>query len=53
MDFFQHQDSARRSTGFLVLLFMLAVIGLCGAIYFMVCFAFLLRETGAPNWWQP
>jgi len=53
VDFFQHQDTARRSTGFLVLLFMLAVTGICGAIYFVVCFVFFLGDVGLKGWWQP
>src|SRR5262245_60386800 len=32
MDFFQHQDVARRKTGRLVLLFVLAVISVVGAV---------------------
>lgn len=55
MDFFQHQDSARRSTSMLVLLFTLAVIGLCAAIYFVVCVVFFLAEMGprGGGWWHP
>ncbi len=54
MDFFQHQDNARRSTGYLVTLFTLAVLGLCTAIYFIVCVVFFFGDVGlSKSWWQP
>ena len=53
MDFFQHQDNARRSTGYLTILFTLAVLGLCTAIYFIACIAFHFADTDAKGWWQP
>jgi Zn-dependent protease with chaperone function len=36
MNFFQHQDAARRKTGRLILLFALAVAAIVGSIYFIV-----------------
>ncbi|MHC4516618.1 MAG: M48 family metallopeptidase [Planctomycetota bacterium] len=53
MDFFQHQEKARRSTGYLVTLFLLAVIGICAAIYFLACIAFYFGDVGGRSWWQP
>jgi Zn-dependent protease with chaperone function len=39
----------------LVLLFLLAVIGICAAIYFVVCTVFFLAEVSSRHggWWQP
>ena len=39
MDFFGAQDRAKRNTGLLVFLFVLAVLGIIGAVYFAVAFA--------------
>ena len=36
MDFFEHQERARRQSGRLVGLFLLAVAGVVGSIYFVV-----------------
>lgn len=38
MDFFEHQDSARRRTGWLIAYFVLAVAGIVAAIYLIVVF---------------
>jgi Zn-dependent protease with chaperone function len=55
MDFFEHQEVARKSTGRLVTLFVLAVLGLTGMTYLVVAgfFAFLTAEdavTAADLW---
>jgi len=36
MDFFEHQDDARRKTGWLVALFVLAVLSIIGLVYLLV-----------------
>ncbi len=63
MNFFEHQDEAKRKTKWLVFNFVLAVISIIGAIYFLAIFANeLLQARGDPNgyhptvpnqWWQP
>jgi Zn-dependent protease with chaperone function len=40
MNFFQHQEAARKKTGRLVLLFALAVTAIIGAVYLVVAFAY-------------
>lgn len=46
MDFFAHQDAARRNTGRLVVLFILAVIGIILAVYALVIGVALLTGQG-------
>ncbi|MEW6074668.1 MAG: M48 family metallopeptidase, partial [Planctomycetota bacterium] len=50
MDFFAHQDRARRHTGWLVFLFLLAVAGIVAAVYVVVLFALggLAGSSGPP-----
>ena len=46
MDFFQSQDAARRNTGRLVILFILAVIAIMVMIYLLVAMIFLSAGRG-------
>ena len=52
MDFFDHQDVARRQTGRLVVLFILAVVGIIAALY-IIFSGFMLfgqgKEGAAPE----
>ena len=50
MNFFEHQERARRSTRRLVILFSLAVVGIITALYFF--FAFLLQDQYGGSFWQ-
>ena len=54
MDFFEHQDAARRNTSRLILLFALAVLGIAGMIYGVVI-ALLVFQLEAPvdSLWEP
>ena len=53
MNFFEHQEKARRSTGRLVILFILAVVAIIAVLYFF--FALLLASDSHPrgSLWQP
>ncbi|MCH2368683.1 MAG: M48 family metallopeptidase, partial [Planctomycetes bacterium] len=53
MNFFEHQERARRSTGRLVIMFSLAVVGIIAVLYFF--FALLLAGDSHPrgSLWQP
>ena len=51
MNFFEHQEKARRSTGRLVILFSLAVAGIVAILYFF--FAALLQDQYRGSFWQP
>jgi len=54
LNFFEHQDKARKSTGRLVFLFGMAVAGIVVALYFVTVAAFFAKErqhTGF-SWWQ-
>lgn len=51
MDFFEHQEQARRKTHLLVFYFVLAVIGIVGAIYVLAMF--VLFFTGSEARTQP
>ena len=62
MDFFEHQDQARKSTGRLVLLFAVAVVGIVLSTYALVMAIFVMgrqkmAESGevieAISWFQP
>ncbi len=56
MDFFAHQEAARRRTGILVACYALAVAGIIGALYLVVLaiFGAASDETSAaPRLWQP
>ena len=45
MDFFAHQDVARRQTGRLILLFCLAVVCIVLAVYLVVCLLFGMESS--------
>ena len=51
MNFFDHQENARRSSRLLVIMFAVAVVALISAFYFF--FAFLGIWLEAPSVWQP
>ncbi|MBM4164878.1 MAG: M48 family metallopeptidase [Lentisphaerae bacterium] len=55
MDFYGHQDSARKRTGWLVVLYGLAVVGIALALYIVVRMVFGGSEAGepVPDFWQP
>lgn len=46
MDFFSAQDSARRSSGWLVVLFMAAIGGIVALLYFATEYAYRIMDTG-------
>ncbi|MEZ5963588.1 MAG: M48 family metallopeptidase [Planctomycetota bacterium] len=50
MDFFGAQERAKRKTGWLVVLFVLAVVGIIAAVYFAVAFA--LSIGGSERIWH-
>ena len=51
MNFFEHQEKARKQSSFLVGLFLLALIGISTALYFVVL---VLVGGGAPGmFWDP
>ena len=50
MDFFEHQDAARRRTGRLIFYFILAVVAIVVAIYFVVLIALVfVGDSGQPG----
>lgn len=49
MDFFEHQEKARRNTGALVLYFALAVVGIVLAVYGIVAVFFLRGQLWNPQ----
>ena len=51
MNFFDHQENARRSSRRLVIMFAVAVVALISAFYFF--FAFIGIWLEAPGLWQP
>lgn len=61
MDFFEHQEQARRKTGRLVLMFVAAVIGIIALTYLAVAIAFMFLDQPkpgqsmgpAPSLWNP
>jgi Zn-dependent protease with chaperone function len=55
MDFFEHQTVARRRTGRLIFLFLLALAGIVGMVYLVVTFLLALRSFDAREHplWQP
>lgn len=55
MDFFEHQEQARRKSGVLVLYFILAVIGIVVSIYAVVVGvnAFIGESKGPVRFWDP
>ena len=54
MDFFESQDAARKKTGRLVFLFVLAVVSIIVSVYVVVSVAFLFTtETEEARLWHP
>ncbi|MBR57663.1 MAG: hypothetical protein CMH54_06345 [Myxococcales bacterium] len=56
MNFFEQQDQARRNTSRLVFFFILAVVGIMAALYFLFVAIFHAGAEGAkvdPSWWDP
>ncbi len=54
MDFFEHQEQARKKTHVLVFYFLLAVLGIIGSIYFLaVAIIPFVSDGGRFNPWQP
>ncbi len=57
MDFFQEQDRARRSSNWLVLLFLLAVVGIIAGVYLIIVLLFGYANSGQATqptqWWNP
>ena len=54
MDFFEHQEQARRRTGLLVIYFTLAVISIIVAVYLAVVAVFVgTQGDAADSLWQP
>ncbi len=49
MNFFEHQEAARKKTSLLVLYFVLAVAAITAAIYLAVAAAFLFSDKGRPG----
>ena len=59
MNFFDHQEKARRSTGRLVVMFFLAVVGIIAALYFLFAYVLIYLHEAKPErfpaveLWQP
>lgn len=53
MNFFEHQDQARRNTTYLVFLFGLAVALMILAFYVIAVITLQGNLNGAASWWQP
>ncbi len=53
MNFFDHQERARRSTGRLVIMFFLAVAGIIAALYFFFAYALILLHEHKPERFPP
>lgn len=55
MDFFEAQDRAKRNTGKLVTLYLLAVTGIICSVYVVSLLAFHSQVTGfdGADWWHP
>ena len=55
MDFFEAQDRAKRNTGKLVILYLLAVIGIIVSVYFVSLLVFQTQVSveGGVSFWQP
>lgn len=56
MDFFEHQDRARRKTSGLVVLYALAVSGIVAAVYLVMAVAVTASATEGDTpagWWDP
>jgi Zn-dependent protease with chaperone function/uncharacterized tellurite resistance protein B-like protein len=53
MNFFEHQDQARRNTVYLIFLFGLAVVLMILAFYAIAMITLQGNLNGAASWWQP
>lgn len=53
MNFFEHQDQARRNTTYLVFLFGLSVMLMILAFYLVAIVTILANAEGKVSWWQP
>ncbi len=58
MDFFEHQEQARRKTGVLIFYFILAVVGIILAVYFLTTLILTFlddgqRHAGVNPFWRP
>jgi Zn-dependent protease with chaperone function len=58
MDFFEHQEVARRKSHVLILYFALALVGIVAAVYGLVALVFFLtgerlNDAGGPAFWNP
>ena len=50
MDFFAHQEQARRHTSLLIIYFVLGLLGLIAAIYLTAFFLFQFAGQFGSNW---
>jgi Zn-dependent protease with chaperone function len=53
MDFFEHQDQARRNTTYLISLFGLAIVTMIMALYVAAIFTLQDMEAASFRFWQP
>ncbi|MEY3298977.1 MAG: hypothetical protein RLZZ597_2237, partial [Cyanobacteriota bacterium] len=53
MNFFEHQEQARRNTTYLVFLFGLSVVLMISAFYIVAIFTIWVNAEGGFSWWQP
>ncbi|MEQ9459644.1 MAG: M48 family metallopeptidase [Phycisphaeraceae bacterium] len=53
MDFFEHQEQARRQTTWLVVLFILAVLAIIAAVYGSVVAGLMLANSNTISWNDP
>ena len=60
MNFFEHQEQARRSSGRLVILFILAVVAIIAFLYFFIAYGLIIMhhqrpkiDSLEPDLWQP
>lgn len=53
MDFFEAQDRAKRNTGKLVVMYILAVIGIIVSVYLVSMFLLTTQAERAINFWNP
>ncbi|MEM0980019.1 MAG: M48 family metalloprotease [Cyanobacteria bacterium P01_H01_bin.58] len=53
MNFFEHQDQARRNTAWLVGLFVAAIAAMIAALYLSIILTLRTTFQGTAAWWQP
>ena len=53
MDFFEHQEQARKNSGRLIVLFGLAVLAIVGSVYLAVMLAIGLESGAQLGLWHP